>query len=171
MITVTLPGPSGTPIPLAAWGTPMTQNVNEFVDLLTEPSSAWTAFTPTWRSSGTQPVLGNGTLTGRYMQFGKVGFANVVLTTGGTTTYGTGTYTWDLPPGWTAAGASRTLIGDARLSDTSVPLHYIGSAEVAASMTAVAVITHGAAGDAGATVPFTFASGDIVRICYALELV
>lgn len=55
------------------------------------------SYTPTWSSTGTQPALGNGTLTGTYIALGKLVFATFALSTGSTTTYGTGAYTISLP--------------------------------------------------------------------------
>lgn len=170
MITVGLPGPTGTPIELADWGTPMTQNVNEFVDLLTEPASAWTAYTPAWASTGTAPALGNGTIAGRFMQFGKVGMAEFLLTTGGTTTYGTGTYTFSLPAGWVPVAATgRAINGTARILDVSTGTRYVGTVNIGAGNT-VTISTHAAATDLSGTVPVTLASGDSVSAGFTLEL-
>lgn len=56
-------------------------------------------WTPTWGvSSGTAPTLGNGTLTGRYITLGDLTFATITQLMGSTTTYGSGTWTWTLPP-------------------------------------------------------------------------
>jgi hypothetical protein len=63
-------------------------------DLITE----WRSFTPIWTSSGTAPVLGNGTLTGRWRQVGDSAQVEIVLTLGSTSTIGTGLYTLSLPP-------------------------------------------------------------------------
>lgn len=56
-----------------------------------------TTYTPTWTSSGTQPVLNNGTLTGRYFLSQKRLDVIVNLTIGSTTTNGTGLYNFALP--------------------------------------------------------------------------
>lgn len=50
------------------------------------------SFTPTWTSSGTQPNIGNGSIVGRYQQFGFLFVAHVVITLGLTSTIGTGQY-------------------------------------------------------------------------------
>ena len=57
----------------------------------------WPAYTPTWTSAGTAPVLGNGTLIGAYIQIEHFVVARVTLTMGSTTTYGTGNYYFSLP--------------------------------------------------------------------------
>lgn len=74
---------------------------------------AWTAYTPTWTSSSTNPVLGNGTLIGRYMKIGRTVFCNINLITGSTTTYGSGQYSFSLPT--TVAASGTAVIGHAHL--------------------------------------------------------
>lgn len=69
----------------------------EVRDALTGIQAAWTAYTPTWGSGGTQPTLGNGTLAGAYMQIGKTIHFRCQLTVGSTSTFGTGNYTLTLP--------------------------------------------------------------------------
>lgn len=85
--------------PLFAAGAALTAaQMNAYVrDNFKALGDAWTAYTPTWASSATQPVLGNGTLTGAYMRVGKLLAFRIALTMGSTTTYGTGTYQFTLP--------------------------------------------------------------------------
>lgn len=54
-------------------------------------------YTPTWSSTGTQPVLNNGSIYGRYALLGRLVHLYVELTMGSSTTYGTGTYRFSLP--------------------------------------------------------------------------
>lgn len=56
-----------------------------------------TLYTPTWSSTGTQPVLNNGSIYGSYYIFGGSVHLYIELTMGSTTTYGTGTYRFSLP--------------------------------------------------------------------------
>ena len=65
--------------------------------LLNDP--AWTTFQPLWTSTGTQPSIGNGTLTGRYKQIGTTVHMVILCKFGSTTTFGTGTYGWSYPSG------------------------------------------------------------------------
>ena len=59
---------------------------------------AWTSYTPVWTTDGvTQPVIGNGTLTGAYKQIGKTVFVRVKLNAGTTTTFGAGSFQFSLP--------------------------------------------------------------------------
>lgn len=73
----------------------------------TDSSWAWTSYTPTWTASTSNPTLGNGTLTGSYVQIGKTVTAQVTLTFGSTTTLGSGVYRWSLP----VTAASKRFVG------------------------------------------------------------
>lgn len=86
-------------------------NLATYRDFLKALSEAWTTYTPTWASSGTQPVLNNGTLTGRYMRADKYCAFRIDLHAGTTTTVGTGTYTFALPTGIHATG-EQVVAGD-----------------------------------------------------------
>lgn len=169
LVTVPTPGPSGTNVPLATFGTLVAADINELITDLTAILSARTAFTPTWASTGTAVALGNGTISGKYAVLGKLGLCTGILTTGGTTTYGTGTYSFTLPAGWSAAGAVGTVVGAARIFDTSTSTRYVGVVTIA-SATTLAVSTHAATTDASGTVPMTWASGDSIVWQAALEL-
>lgn len=57
---------------------------------------AWTAYTPTWTAT-TNPAIGNGTLTGAYVQFGKTVHFRFKLLFGSTTTSGSGAWVFGLP--------------------------------------------------------------------------
>lgn len=54
-------------------------------------------YTPAFASGGVTPVLGNGTITGRYTRFGDIVFYKIVLTAGSTTTFGTSVLAFSLP--------------------------------------------------------------------------
>jgi len=85
-------------------------------DTYVKTPGAWTSYTPSWTGSTTNPVLGNGTLVGRYQKTGRQVVAHINLTTGSTTTYGSGNYNFSLP--FTAANAGASLIGSSMLLGT-----------------------------------------------------
>lgn len=61
-------------------------------------TNAWIAYTPIWSSQGgTQPNLGDGTLTGFYKKIGKTVFVRVKLNFGLTTIGGDGAWLFSLP--------------------------------------------------------------------------
>ncbi|MGW0795197.1 hypothetical protein [Streptomyces sp. NPDC002692] len=86
----------------------------EIRDQFNSMFAAWTAYTPVWTGSGSNPVLGaNGTLTGRYMKIGRTVICHINLTTGSATTYGSGNYNFTTP--FAAANAGASIVGTAML--------------------------------------------------------
>jgi hypothetical protein len=59
--------------------------------------SEWTSYVPVWTAASVDPVLNNGTLTGKYKLIGKTCFVRLRLQMGSTTTYGTGAWYFSLP--------------------------------------------------------------------------
>ncbi|MFM9542331.1 hypothetical protein [Streptomyces turgidiscabies] len=78
--------------------------------------AAWTSYTPTWTAATSNPALGNGTLVGRYIKWGRTVLFHVNLVMGSTTTYGSGAYSFDVPA--TSANAGATFVGTAQLAAT-----------------------------------------------------
>lgn len=68
----------------------------------------WTTYVPVWTGTGSNPVLGNGTLTGRYKKVGWTVHYYISLVMGSTTTYGGGR--WDITLPAAAAPAYSDLI-------------------------------------------------------------
>lgn len=82
------------------------------------PLGAWHSYTPGWTSDGTQPTLGNGTLTGEYRLIDSLTMqVQLQWVRGSTGTNGTGTYQFGLPSGYAArSGPPQTV--SARLLDS-----------------------------------------------------
>ena len=59
----------------------------------------WQTYTPVWSASGTQPVLNNGTIAGKYFRKGREVSIQINLLVGSTTAVGTGQYYFNTPPG------------------------------------------------------------------------
>lgn len=136
-------------------------------DNLKAIGDAWTSYTPTWTSSGTAPAIGNGSLTGDYMRAGALVIFRIVLTMGGTTTYGTGTYSLSLPVAAATGIGRQVLTGGAR--DASATADYVIHGVITDASTTVSLrALPGTAGNALAnmspTVPFTWASSDVLTI-------
>lgn len=135
----------------------------------TSLGSAFGTYTPAWTSTGVAPVVGNGTITGRFKRFAKWGINRITLTAGGTTTFGTLLYRWSLPAGWTLSDTT-SIYGIGSIFDVSATTQYTG-AIWAASGTTVAIRTHAATTDASATVPIAApATGDIWQLLMVAEL-
>lgn len=69
----------------------------------------WTAYTPVWTANNGTPVLGNGTLTGRYRRIGRHVELRIFLSWGSTTNGATGFYTFSLPFPAAASGVETIL--------------------------------------------------------------
>lgn len=89
---------------------------------------AWTTFVPTWTASTTNPSIGNGTLTSRWMKVGRTVTWVGNLWCGSTTNGGSGLWNVSLPV--PVASTGLTYIGTAdyvHLGDNE----YIGVIEIA----------------------------------------
>ena len=131
--------------------------------------AAWTSYTPTWTGSTTNPVLGNGTMVGRYMKFGRTVVCHINMTTGSTTTYGSGNYNWSLP--FTAANAGAALIGHAHLLGTD---RWHGQIVISPNATGTSpfvpiTATNTRVDFMTATRPETLAAGAQVRLTFVYE--
>ena len=122
--------------------------------------TGWTAYTPTWGSSGTQPVLGNGTAAGEYCQFGKFFSAAFSVVAGSTSTFGTGNYSFVLPvtTGTTFKGFGIGACVDASDSNKEYGLFLQASVN---TTTCQAFLVHATGiGNLTPTNPVTFVSPD-----------
>lgn len=128
----------------------------------------WITYTPSLVSSGTQPTLGNSTLTGRYREWDKTLDVMISLQIGSSFSAGTGTYEFTLPIGFTALSHRRT-IGSAYVFDTSVPAHYSGVSVLKSNGTNILSFlnTTQLAASAG---PITWAAGDEIRLGLRTEV-
>lgn len=136
-------------------------------DNLKAIGDAWTSYTPAWTASTTNPVIGNGTITGKKIEAGKLTLFRVRILMGTTTTYGSGTYSIGLPS-VPAAGASYELFNGYAI-DTSAGARYalrpfaVGS--VASTFLWCDSTTAGnPVRGVTATVPFTLASTDEIIV-------
>ncbi|MEI5036055.1 hypothetical protein RB201_35705 [Streptomyces sp. S1A(2023)] len=130
----------------------------EIRDQLASMFAAWTPYTPDWTSTGTHPVLGNGTATGRYLKIGRTCFVSAIITSGSTTTYGSGNYLLSLP--FVAANAGVVYLGPARVSGVSTWLGhaFVNSGATTVGLTVNASNSNAAGGNVTPTVPETWAA-------------
>lgn len=115
------------------------------------------SYSPTWTSSGTQPVLGNGSLTGMFTCLGNILSVRISFTIGTTTSLGTGNYEWSYP-----IGVTTSLLGTAVVEKISPPTFRTGIAMPNPSLRIVIINADGALW--GSTTPIAWASGDFARI-------
>lgn len=138
--------------------------------IMNQIGAAWETFTPTWTSTGTQPALGNGTLTGYYWRVNKIVGVQVHLLTGSTTTYGTGRYRWALPVTASSSKPAYQIVGSGRYRDASATTTAISAACFYDTDTAyISMMVAGATDFAEATVPVTWASGDTIQLTFIYQ--
>src|SRR5215471_2626881 len=126
-------------------------------------------YVPTWGSDDTAPVLGNGTLTGSYIQVGKLVLATTKLTIGSTSTLGTGTYYMSLP-----VQSAIWVFGTGKITDVSLGVASPVTPETQTA-TLMRALTHlsGAVGSTAthgvvtASGPIPWASGDLIELTIA----
>lgn len=118
-------------------------------------------YTPSWTASVSNPVLGNGTVTGKFVQIGKFVHYEIVYVFGSTTTFGSGTYKFSLPVA--AASGGDSAAGYAIMFDAGVEWR-IGVAIIADANNVSVIEDHDTGSGITPTTPFTFASGQVVSI-------
>lgn len=123
---------------------------------LSKLSGSYTAYTPTWTASGTAPAKGNGTITGRYLQIGKLIHVTIAFAAGSTTTFGTGTWSFTLP----VTASSTINTGTAIAFDLSATAIYGAFTRWATTTTLNFYTPAQPGGVYGPTIPFTWANGD-----------
>ena len=124
--------------------------------------SAWSSYTPVWTASGTNPVIGNGTIEGWYKVIGKTCFVRGNIAMGSTTTFGTGEWYVSMPVTAVHADAilmtvtlldngsdwyNATMAGGRAGFNNKAPMQYVN-------------YTNGTADDVNPTQPFTWTNGD-----------
>ncbi|MFE1925789.1 hypothetical protein ACFW91_24860 [Streptomyces asoensis] len=121
----------------------------------------WTTYTPTWTATS-NPAIGNGAITGRYLKVGRKCTAVVKITMGSSTTYGSGGYNIGLP---FAAAAGVDYLGVARLVAVNAWNGQVimSAGSSAFNCTFPASQTDSRSATLSGTVPDTLANTHIVR--------
>lgn len=154
-----------------AWTTPKTwvdnvdvlsaTNLNTHVRDNLDALSGWATYSPSWTAGGGTPTLGNGTLTGRYLTAGDLCHFTMQLTIGSTSSFaGTVAWTFSTPV------ATQTLgtIFQWFAYDTSAYVAANGNAPIGGGISTFQCYNIGAAQSIGASIPFTWATGDYVVV-------
>lgn len=125
------------------------------------------SYTPAWTGSTTNPVIGNGSISGNYVQINKWVVGQIFIVCGSTTTYGSGFYRFSVPVN---ISANASTIAYLQLLDASAGfVAYLGMGiPVTPGGTTVEFRTHGA-GTFTPTVPITLANTDQIRIQFIYE--
>lgn len=122
---------------------------------------AWSAYTPVWTAASSNPAIGNGTLSGRYLQIGKTVHYYGRILMGSTTTFGSGDWRISLPVTAQTVSGSGTA-GAGTCGDASAT--SAGSRPVTMDLiTSTTMRLVSPTGVVAGTVPFTWTTGDDVR--------
>ena len=124
-------------------------------------------FSPTWsQSSGAQPSIGNGSLTGKYSRNGFLVKFDLSLTIGSTTTFGNsaGPYIFSLPLGGTQNSTQDFIAG--QCFDASASTDFLVNGQIVAGANSMTISRNGAGVRDG--FPFAWGVGDTIKlsICY-----
>lgn len=118
-------------------------------------------YTPTWAGSVTNPAIGNGVLTGRYVINGRVAYVDIRLMIGSTTTMGSGYWTFSLP--LVAVDTVSQVGGSAMVLNNGVRYwHLIPLLNTTGKI--LLNMIDASAGQASATIPMTWTTNDSASI-------
>ena len=127
----------------------------------------WTAYTPSWTAVTTNPSIGNGTLSGRYVQIGKTVIGTIKLAMGSTTTYGSGAWSFSLPK--TSAAQGGRYGGQWMAEDIGTKI-YTGTLFILDNVSTVSIFVRDEAVNyLSNTTTHTWASGDYLFISFIYE--
>lgn len=133
----------------------------------------WQTYTPTWSSSATQPSLGNGNITGKYLRSGRECSVHIALIAGSTTTYGTGQYYFSSPFPHGGVHTSIPTLGTAWCVNQG-SWYMTGTVNVQTSTTVSVFLptstTNFAQGQWSATSPWTFKNTDQMSVSYRFPM-
>lgn len=141
---------------------------NNQVKALIDGFGAGTTWTPTL---GGGWALGNGSMDAAYTLIQKQMFLSIAVTWGTTSTFGGTSLTFTLPSGITLPRAQVLAV---RAGDASAAASYDGVAGITTGGVCTPIFTPAAAGGASrgatSTIPFTWASSDVVVISGSVEV-
>jgi hypothetical protein len=127
------------------------------------PYGHTTPFTPTWTAATTNPVIGNGGITGGYFRVDNLVNFYMLLTFGTTTTAGLGAWSFTLPVPVTNGATNLGFYAQALDSGVAWYLNGFCEGLTAGSLTKYFVYTSAAA-QYSPTVPFTWGNGDVLYV-------
>ena len=131
------------------------------------PVGAWQSYTPTWTAGTTNPSIGNGTLSGRYFQIGKLVYCQFTMRAGSNTTFGSGDWRFSYPVAPNIDNVTNYQVGSVFGRDSGAAF-YVGITQYSGKTYMSLIINNNWV---SATAPFTWANGDYleVNVIYEVE--
>lgn len=127
-------------------------------------SFEWTDYTPTWTANTTNPSLGNGTLSGRYLQIGDLVKCQLYLKFGSTTTGGSGFWKFTYPVAPNTTYVLKYQVGSI-LCFNADGANVFGVTGYGAGPSIICYASNAVT----ATYPFTWAENDYLKIMFDYE--
>lgn len=149
------------------------------------PVTDWQSFTPLWKSSGTQPSIGNGVIEGQKRRVGGDYEYRVTIKIGSTTSLGTGNYQIELSETidtskFGTANLDDVIIGNGSLSDQGVarfPVSVYKGGSITNKQVAIYVANDGTSPDIitfnqvwGASTPITMNTSDEIDVSFSVPV-
>lgn len=162
---------TGDVLTASKWNQDVVENWNAL-------GGAWTTYTPAWTSAGTQPAVGNGTASGRYVLVGKFALVEAGVRFGSTSTFGTGAYFLSVPSVAQMrdnAAVNGKIVGMAFAEDAGAAMYPGWASREDAGKVFMSVLnasgTYGLFNSVTPTVPFTLGNGDgiFIRLMYEVS--
>ena len=124
--------------------------------------NGWQSYTPTWTAATTNPAIGNGTLSGRYVQIGKLVYCQFTMIAGSTTTFGSGIWRFSYPVAPNQTSVYLYQVGSVYANDVGASV-YTGVTQYGGE---TYMILNLGGNWASATSPFTWsaANGDALEV-------
>lgn len=117
----------------------------------------------TWEGTTTDPVIGNGVLTSSIIRKGRMVTVSINVTMGTTTTFGTGTYFFQLPAAYTNLVAIQSAMGQALFQDTGTTFR-VGASRINTGQNTIQMFTEGGTNVVGPAIPFTWQQTDVMWV-------
>lgn len=139
---------------------------------------SWTTYTPVMTGDGTTPVIGNGTITGRYCQIGTLVIGRIYFKMGSGTTFGSGQCYFSLPlnNSTTDYPTNHHYVGECYMEDFATTgcqgkAYILTTQQNKVYVTAItANTTYSQNAGCTGTVPFTWATNDYMTIEFMYEV-
>lgn len=155
---------TGTLPTIVAFAKILGTDVGTIRDAVAGVTDPWTSYSPSWTAATSNPSIGNGSISGSYIQSGKLVIATASITMGSTTTYGSGVWRVSMP---VTAASSGLHVGSVLLLDSSASTGRRPGVCFLGATTYVEFIS--TTGVVGASDPFVWATGDILRLSMTYE--
>ncbi|WP_433415014.1 hypothetical protein ACQP1V_36215 [Microtetraspora malaysiensis] len=127
--------------------------------------SPWAGYTPSWSAATTAPVLGNGTLTGAFIQISRTVHLRLRLVIGSSTNAGAGAWSFSLPTNHVLT-AIQTIGGFVSNSAGSVRWPVSGYLSNAGGIERLGTLNN----ILGPAAPFSWASNDQLVLTGSYEI-